>query len=1474
MELQVLSGPEVALLSAEEKKKYETYLVEAQRALNLSPKELEKDEADLKEAQALENTLREEQIKTYKAEREAAAAAAAVPIPMTQQAWQEAKAADQIAADKLNAQRAKTNELKESLKTKTSYTYQDEQGKTKKITPESTDYLVNRHNTYVAELRAKLPPEVVGEGIAKTSASAEVAVEDTAEEIARIPFLDNSFISGVRHDGLEIKEWNEKVGLQTNPKTRIFIMGIEFSDYVTSITWSNDCGAEQLSNNASVTLQVPHNLLTLTEENLDTSVMTIDNLSDRKVMGNWRLPAVDDFRTSEQLKLKMYEYKRSQNYYEKITLLSRWNLTYNTVVLHSGDTCRIFAQIPWVQQDAWYPIFTGYVDNLSIVRNVTGEDVITFSVVTIATKLGKSRVSNTRLSPSVLDLASQSSSTRLPTETVTTENTGTDFVDSSFIYTDLISPSLTGSPLYNMTLPRLLRFLFFGDATIDESELKKIQAQGQAPDQLQEAKTLASQIQSQQQLVQGLRTKLKSLPISNEAERKAMESKLSSAETQLNSLLLKGRSVYAERDKPLVVSQNGQLVLNIPSNLSSKEAKDKSLQGVNWADLKYKRGWGYLQQDLFVEETFPGPYLPEPISVPITAEKVEETTQAELAKAAAFDAEIKKAKEKLEKEVVAAKAALDAATAELEQHKQNKKNDPKNPGVVKKTAELEKKVADAQKKYDAAFAKQTEATNKVIQAKTAPSNSPKSKDSIPKSVPVPVPNPIYSSRYGQRETPTAKGQKEMHNGVDIATGVTDLMAPCDGYVIQWEYNELAGQIMRFLGVDGVVHDFYHLTKDSISALAKNALDNRLLVKQKSVLAKTGNSGKKTTGHHLHWGVWVPIQAITKDTATARIPGLTISSNRDYSAYKGPEDWLTSQGTLTAQASSENATKVEDIPLPYDESNIDWELEEQYFANWHVRCLVGFANGVPPEELNPVPSDLSLQPSQLAKQSDETKRKNLEALELQRSKLEDQALSIQKILDNCQKQFAENQTSPLTAEEIKAQSNQLQTIRAQQQKLEFSIQILITSLGKESKAPAKQKTSNSVSSATAGNIDTAEIDAIECRRWAEYRYNILKGTPASGSTALYPKSANEEINPNPRAWLTEEEVSFIGRNSGWLGVYSPHGRAVTVALKRPLAGWGYSPALQGFTLADVSWDVSYQSRLELLSDMLKKLDYYWMVTGNGDVVVDFPHYELLTSHYGKDWGSALRFSGLTSSNTLQENFSSLKSAYVFRGGFFGGSGNVVQNQFEANKLDWVSMTVLYKLPNVLAREGIDIEYNHWPYINDKARLHILAGIHLRKQIANCYQYSVSQLPAILYLIPNTPVYFKDIDAYTLVRGTNFNWTLAGNTLSYNMGVTLTAVRLRLSPEQIYLRDQYATDDLSLTAREAEFKAEAGRTYIDAYNTALAGGLSPEEAATIASNSAFKVDEMKQKEKDAQYLIWLQTQNVKTDSKWLKGISNGQ
>ena len=46
MELQVLSGPEVALLSAEEKKKYETYLVEAQRALNLSPKELEKDEEE------------------------------------------------------------------------------------------------------------------------------------------------------------------------------------------------------------------------------------------------------------------------------------------------------------------------------------------------------------------------------------------------------------------------------------------------------------------------------------------------------------------------------------------------------------------------------------------------------------------------------------------------------------------------------------------------------------------------------------------------------------------------------------------------------------------------------------------------------------------------------------------------------------------------------------------------------------------------------------------------------------------------------------------------------------------------------------------------------------------------------------------------------------------------------------------------------------------------------------------------------------------------------------------------------------------------------------------------------------------------------------------------------------------------------------------------------------------------------------
>jgi hypothetical protein len=111
----------------------------------------------------------------------------------------------------------------------------------------------------------------------------------------------------------------------------------------------------------------------------------------------------------------------------------------------------------------------------------------------------------------------------------------------------------------------------------------------------------------------------------------------------------------------------------------------------------------------------------------------------------------------------------------------------------------------------------------------------------------------------------------------------------------------------------------------------------------------------------------------------------------------------------------------------------------------------------------------------------------------------------------------------------------------------------------------------------------------------------------------------------------------------------------------------------------------------------------------------------------------------------------------------------------------------------------------------------------------------------------------------------------------MGINLTAVRLRLSPEQIFLRDKYDMDtsDLSKIADEATLKIN--KAYTDAYDAAIKENKSEEEAKAAASlastNVAESIAKDKQQKQETSYTTWLKQYNVKPSTEWLKGTSNG-
>lgn len=284
------------------------------------------------------------------------------------------------------------------------------------------------------------------------------------------------------------------------------------------------------------------------------------------------------------------------------------------------------------------------------------------------------------------------------------------------------------------------------------------------------------------------------------------------------------------------------------------------------------------------------------------------------------------------------------------------------------------------------------------------------------------------------------------------------------------------------------------------------------------------------------------------------------------------------------------------------------------------------------------------------------------------------------------------------------------------------------------------------------VNTFDADAVECLN-----------------------AANDRLNP----WLTYDEVTVIGNNSGWEGIYSPHGKTVTVALRTPKYGWGINGGLEPLKFQTTSYETTTETRAQILTMIMERLDYFWWVNGNGDVVIDFPHYELIPSHYGPVWESFFQFEGLSATISYNENFRDLKSSYLFSAGFGQlaiGSGD---------PLVLARKTVLFQLPNVLNRNGISIESKFFPWITDKARLKIFGLIVLKKEILNSFGIRMNRLPPILYLIPNTPVYHSNRDVFALVNRVQLEWTLLESGLTYAMQADLTAIRQRLNYEQLTL-----------------------------------------------------------------------------------------
>ena len=253
----------------------------------------------------------------------------------------------------------------------------------------------------------------------------------------------------------------EKVSVLPTAQLRVFVMGFEVSSWISACTFGAIAQPEVRDATANFTIQCPTDLFTLTEDNVFLNNFNIN----------------EDFRSSEEVKKAIYDWKKQRNIYESKTLVGTWNLTVNNCIFHTSDTVRIFSHIPWTEDNAWLPVYTGYISEVSVSNDVlSNRDTIQITLETIASKLGNARFLNNPYSRETLNITSdtiRNPSAQIISENLTTGNTETlKLADNQAIYKDVVNPTLFTSVLTNTTLERLVAFLFYGE--IDLAKRKDI----------------------------------------------------------------------------------------------------------------------------------------------------------------------------------------------------------------------------------------------------------------------------------------------------------------------------------------------------------------------------------------------------------------------------------------------------------------------------------------------------------------------------------------------------------------------------------------------------------------------------------------------------------------------------------------------------------------------------------------------------------------------------------------------------------------------------------------------------------------------------------------------------------------------------------------------------------------------------------------------------------------------------------------
>lgn len=164
---------------------------------------------------------------------------------------------------------------------------------------------------------------------------------------------------------------------------------------------------------------------------------------------------------------------------------------------------------------------------------------------------------------------------------------------------------------------------------------------------------------------------------------------------------------------------------------------------------------------------------------------------------------------------------------------------------------------------------------------------------------------------------------------------------------------------------------------------------------------------------------------------------------------------------------------------------------------------------------------------------------------------------------------------------------------------------------------------------------------------------------------------------------------------------------------------------------------FRSRLDILNEFVKNMDFIWYATPKGDIVVEFPNYDCIPQLHAEPWNSILSLQNEFTRFSLTEDDRNIKTLTIMTASGVEGQDRSKSEPFLA--------TIPLQNPELIARYGIREQRSTRPFFyNPKEIPGALAALAaMAQELANADAYRLEGLEMLpnFRAAPGRPYFFK-------------------------------------------------------------------------------------------------------------------------------------